>query len=64
MDKNIKELKMELYNLLKKYFSLRIQLFSGKLKKTHLIRSYRRNIARIKTYLTIKNINYVKKKKN
>ncbi len=64
INKSIKELNIELCNLLKEYFNLRMQLSSGKLKKSHLIRLCRRNIARIKTYLTFKNINYVKKKKN
>lgn len=63
-NKNVEELNFELLNLFKEYFNLRIQLSSGKLKKTHLIRSCRRNIARVKTFLTIKELNCVKKKKN
>ncbi len=63
-NKNIKELNLELLNLFKEYFNLCIQLSSGKLKKTHLIRLCRRNIARVKTFLTIKRVNYVKKKKD
>ncbi len=63
-NKNVKELNADLYNLFKEYLNLRIQLSSGKLKKTHLIRLCRRNIARIKTFLTIKrDFIYVKKKK-
>ncbi len=62
-NKNIEELNTELYNLSKKYLNLRIQLSSGKLKTTHLICLCRRNIARIKTFLTIKRGSICVKKK-
>ncbi len=53
-NKNIEELNNELNSLLKQYLNLYIQLSSGKLKQTHLIRLCRRNIARVKTFLIIK----------
>ncbi len=53
-NKNIEELNSELHSLLKQHLNLCIQLSSGKLKQTHLIRLCRRNIARVKTFLVIK----------
>ncbi len=50
-NKSFEELNVELCNLRKEYLNLRIQLSSGKLKKTHLIRLCRKNIARIKNFL-------------
>ncbi len=61
MDMNIlhnKKLKDKKYNLniklillYKKIFLLRLQLFLGKLKKTHLLKTYKKKIASIKTFL-------------
>ncbi|VFP81618.1 50S ribosomal protein L29 [Buchnera aphidicola] len=54
IQKNIlqKDLEEKLLELLKEQFNMRLQLSSGKLKKTHLIRKVRKDIARIKTLLT------------
>ncbi len=52
--KNIEELKNELSNLLYQKFNLSLQLSSKKLKKTHLIKLYKKNIARIKTIISEK----------
>ncbi|VFP78315.1 50S ribosomal protein L29 [Buchnera aphidicola (Cinara cuneomaculata)] len=46
------DLKKKLLELLQEQFNIRLQLSSGKLKKTHLIKKVRRKIARIKTILT------------
>nr|WP_232512972.1 50S ribosomal protein L29 [Buchnera aphidicola] len=53
IEKNIlqKDLEEKLLGLLKEQFNIRLQLASGKLKKTHLIRKVRKDIARIKTLL-------------
>ncbi|VAX76811.1 50S ribosomal protein L29 [Buchnera aphidicola] len=48
---NKENLKNQLINLLKEQFNIRLQLASGKLKKTHLIRQVRKKIACIKTLL-------------
>ncbi|CUR53558.1 50S ribosomal protein L29 [Serratia symbiotica] len=58
-EKNLKELNIELINLLREKFNLRLQISSGQLKQTHLLKQVRCNIARIKTLLTKKasNIN-------
>ncbi len=62
-NRNIKELNVDLLNLSKEYLNLRVQLSSGKLKKTHLINLCKKNIARIKTFLNLKGNAYVNKKK-
>ncbi len=53
-EKSVAELNTELLNLLREQFNLRIQLASGQLQQTHLIKQVRRNIARVKTLLTEK----------
>lgn len=55
-NKSKHSIKIELLSLLKEQFNLRIQKSSSKLKKTHLLRLVRRNIARIKTILKEKEI--------
>ncbi|WP_343128539.1 50S ribosomal protein L29 [Buchnera aphidicola (Kurisakia onigurumii)] len=50
---NSLDLKSQLSNFLREKFNLRMQLSSGKLKKTHLIKIVRRNIARVNTLLKI-----------
>jgi len=55
-------IRVELLSLLKEQFNLRIQMSSGKLKKPHLLKLVRRNIARIKTIIKEKEI--VKNDKN
>ncbi|MDE5285182.1 MAG: 50S ribosomal protein L29, partial [Buchnera aphidicola] len=47
--KNKKNLHIELLQLLREQFNLRMQSVSGKLKQPHLLRTVRRNIARVKT---------------
>ncbi len=49
--KNNKDLKLELYSLLKEFFYLRFKLYSNKFKKTHLIKMCRKNIAIVKTLI-------------
>ncbi|VFP83816.1 50S ribosomal protein L29 [Buchnera aphidicola] len=46
------DLKKKLLESLQEQFNIRLQLSSGKLKKTHLIKKVRKKIARIKTLLT------------
>ena len=53
-EKGLEELHSELLNLLREQFSLRMQAASGRLKKTHLLKKVRSDIARIKTLLTEK----------
>jgi large subunit ribosomal protein L29 len=52
--KDKKDLNIELLQLLREQFNLRMQSVSGKLKQPHLLRKVRRNIARVKTLLTQK----------
>ncbi|PLK59038.1 50S ribosomal protein L29 [Candidatus Palibaumannia cicadellinicola] len=56
-NKNIKELRIELLNLLREQFNLRIQAANNELKHTHFLRIVRKNIARVKTLLTEKTKN-------
>ena len=53
-DKTLKDLNLDLNELLKEQFNLRFQNSVGKLKQTHLIRLSRRNIARVKTAINDK----------
>ncbi|WWP02397.1 MAG: 50S ribosomal protein L29 [Candidatus Dasytiphilus stammeri] len=55
-EKNIKDLKIELVNLNREKFNLRIQHQSGNVKNNKLLKNIRRNIARIKTLLTQKKV--------
>lgn len=52
--KTKKDLYIELLQLLREQFNLRMQSVSGKLKQPHLLRIVRRNIAKIKTLLAEK----------
>ena len=52
--KTVDELKKEILALMKERFNLRMQQSAGQTKKTHLMKSVRLNIARIKTMLTEK----------
>jgi|TARA_R110002124_G_scaffold97137_2_gene242005 large subunit ribosomal protein L29 len=52
--KSVEELNVELVNLLREQFNLRMQHSTGQLEKTDQIRTVRRNIARVKTILTQK----------
>jgi large subunit ribosomal protein L29 len=49
--KNYQDLNVELLQLLREQFNLRMQSASGKLKQAHLLRKVRRNIAQVKTLL-------------
>ncbi|WP_457913594.1 50S ribosomal protein L29 [Candidatus Gillettellia adelgis] len=50
-DNNVEALNTELLNLLREKLNLRIQMASGQLKKTHLLKQVCRNIARVKMLL-------------
>ncbi len=50
-DKSADELQVELINLRKEEFGLRMQRASGQLAQTHLLKNTKRDIARIKTVL-------------
>lgn len=50
------DLKKELRNSEKKYFTLKMKKELNEVKQTHLIKFLRRYIARIKTVASIKNI--------
>ncbi|QJC37788.1 50S ribosomal protein L29 [Enterobacteriaceae endosymbiont of Donacia bicoloricornis] len=52
LKKNNKDLENELLSLSREQFNLKIQLTSGNLKQTHLLKKSRRNIAKIKTILS------------
>lgn len=53
-DKSVDELKEELLKVRKQQFKYRIQQSTGQLGQTHMIRSARRDVARIKTVLAQK----------
>ena len=53
-DKSVEELNTELVEQLKSQFKLRMQLSTGQLEQTHLLKLTRRDIARIKTLLNQK----------
>jgi len=52
--KSVEELQAALGDELKQQFKLRMQLSTGQLNESHLVKITRRNIARIKTALTQK----------
>ena len=53
-EKSVDELKAALGDELKQQFKLRMQLSTGQLNESHLVKDVRRNIARIKTVLNQK----------
>ncbi|ATC92980.1 MULTISPECIES: 50S ribosomal protein L29 [Pseudoalteromonas] len=53
-DKNVEELNTELLALLREQFNLRMQSSTGQLAQTHLLRTVRRDIARVKTVINQK----------
>lgn len=55
-NKNIEELKNILIDLRKESLNMRFQKASGQFENTANIRYVKRNIARIKTFLVLKNI--------
>ena len=52
--KSVEELKAELLGLLREQCNLRMQAATGQLAQTHLLKTVRRDIARVKTILTEK----------
>lgn len=52
--KSIEELNAELLELLREQFNYRMQASTGQLAQTHLLRTVRCNIARVKTIITEK----------
>jgi large subunit ribosomal protein L29 len=52
--KNIMDLNSELLNLLREHFNLRMQLSSGKLKQSHLLKKVRKSISQVKMLLSEK----------
>lgn len=59
--KKIKDLNIELLNLLREQFNIRMQKKTEQFKKTHLIKIVRRNIAKIKTIIREKLVYYDEK---
>jgi large subunit ribosomal protein L29 len=53
-DKSVDELNVQLVELLREQFNLRMQAATGQLQQTHNLKAVRRNIARVKTVLTEK----------
>lgn len=53
-EKSVEELQTALGDELKQQFKLRMQLSTGQLNESHLVKATRRNIARIKTAMTQK----------
>ncbi len=53
-EKSIEELNAELLELLREQFNYRMQASTGQLAQTHVLRTVRRNIARVKTIITEK----------
>ena len=54
LGKSVEELKTALGHELKQQFKLRMQLSTGQLNESHLVKATRRNIARIKTAINQK----------
>ena len=52
-EKSVEELNAELLNLLREQFNLRMQAASGQLQQSHLLKQVRRDVARVKTLLTV-----------
>ena len=50
-EKSVEELGGQLSKLLQEQFKLRIQLATGQLTQTHLLKQTRRDVARVKTVL-------------
>ncbi|CAL4323924.1 50S ribosomal protein L29 [Buchnera aphidicola (Chaitophorus sp. 3695)] len=60
--KELSFLNIELLNLFKEQFNLKLQFSSNKLKQTHLLKINRKNIAIIKTVISEKDRVNVRKK--
>lgn len=50
-EKSVEELGEQLRKLLQEQFKLRMQLATGQLAQTHLLKQARRDVARVKTVL-------------
>ena len=50
-EKSVEELNAQLIDLLRDQFNFRMQMTTGQLKQTHLLKQTRRDIARVKTVL-------------
>lgn len=50
-EKSVEELGEQLRKLLQEQFKLRMQLATGQLAQTHLLKQTRRDVARVKTVL-------------
>ena len=53
-EKSVEELSTQLLDLLREQFNFRMQMTTGQLKQTHLLKQTRRDIARVKSVLTEK----------
>jgi large subunit ribosomal protein L29 len=53
-NKSVEELQVQLLDLLKERFNLRMQKSSGQLSQTHLLKQMQRDIAKVKTILNEK----------
>jgi large subunit ribosomal protein L29 len=53
-EKSVEELQTALGDELKQQFKLRMQLSTGQLNESHLVKATRRNVARIKTAMAQK----------
>lgn len=53
-EKSVDELNTQLVDLLRDQFNYRMQMTTGQLKQTHLLKQIRRDIARVKSVLTEK----------
>ncbi len=53
-NKSVEELQIQLLDLLKERFNLRMQKSSGQLSQTHLLKQTQRDIAKVKTILNEK----------
>ncbi|WP_281647859.1 50S ribosomal protein L29 [Parendozoicomonas sp. Alg238-R29] len=53
-EKSVDELNTQLIDLLREQFNFRMQMTTGQLKQTHLLKQTRRDIARVKSVLTEK----------
>jgi len=53
-EKSVEELNADLLELLREQFNLRMQMSTGQLAQTHVLKGVRRNIARVNTVLNQK----------
>ena len=55
-EKSVADLNEQLISLLKEQFNLRMQKASGQLPQSHLLKTVRRDIARVRTIITEKSV--------